>query len=210
MTDTVSLLRHATHAAHRALESSAIARDLMSPDLTLVRYRHILQVWLRAWCVLEASLRLSTDFPRYASMLPTARTVKGMRDLAAVDRLLVAAPPDPRIDVWDTPAPIPARDEFALLGMGYVAVGSSIGGRVIARHVCATLPQEPGVITTFFDDDGGDPAAWGRWLGELNQRVVSPPQQHACTEGALATFALLQGAFASYAAGCRTAEEAAP
>ncbi len=81
----------------------------------------------------------------------------------------------------------------AALGSMYVVEGSTLGGRLIARHVAATLALRPGGGLSYHTGHGaGSGAMWRAFCARLNASL--PPGSGTETEAvaaAVATFACL-------------------
>jgi heme oxygenase len=196
MQETVLYLRASTHEAHRALESTALARALMSPELTLADYRDVLQVWSDAWFAVEAALEASSGRCECVDLLPPPRAYCALQDIANLDGLLPDAARHTRFRPAAVPALRPAQSPAELLGLSYVAMGSSLGGKVIARHVCSVLQLGADVATSFFSADLSGAPSWSTWLRELNAHVATAAERQQALEGALRCFNFLRQSFA--------------
>jgi hypothetical protein len=118
------------------------------------------------------TLRTPNDESTPQKMIPSERTSLAEFDLQVLDRLL----PTTNRYVHFQPVAIapmePAQTIEELLGMAYVAVGSSLGGKVIVRHLQSVLRMEVGVGMSFFSGEARGELGWPDWLRALNVRVV--------------------------------------
>lgn len=132
-------LRERSAAAHREVEAHPLLRDLLQPTLTRAHYVTVLSAFLGWYATLEAWLRPAADALsarwtpcawRYRPRVPALE-----RDLAQLCD---------RTDVLAAPPLACASGASALIGVLYVVEGSSLGGRVIAGRVRASLgPSVP-------------------------------------------------------------------
>ena len=195
LVDIALYLRTLTRDEHAALEGAFLARELMSPTLTLTTYRDILRVWSEAWAALESVIFTSTFGASCRSLLPPARAQWAEHDLMALEPHV---PPGAVRHAYlgANMAPLsPAQSEAELLGMCYVAKGASLGAKVITRHLHHTLGLPSGVGTRFFGADAHDAMTWPEWTRELNMRSWSPEDKQAALDGATRAFAYLGRVF---------------
>lgn len=198
MPEAILSLRAFTQEAHKALEATHLARDLMSPTLSLSRYRDIVQAWAQAWSALEAALQASAMQDICCELLPAPRCALAQQDLARLDALLHRPPVSDRAPLADCIAPLaPASSAAELLGMCYVAQGALLGGQVIARHVQTTLQLPPGCATQFFAPPQAPTLRWPDWTRAFNHSIRSPAELNAAQDGASRTFTYLRQAFDS-------------
>lgn len=141
-------LREQTRPAHLALESQPLLKKLLSNQLTKIEYCHILQSMLAFYQTLEADLipgsqALLEKHPdtnyRYLSRAP----------LLADDCQKAGCPSSGFTSS-------PTRNQLSengayFLGVLYVVEGSTLGGRVIARHLAQTLGIRETSGASFFN-----------------------------------------------------------
>lgn len=173
--DILARLAHETAAEHAAIES---ATGIMRPDIGLPDYRAYLQRTYGFYLPVERGLGRLGVWP--ALELDASARVK--LPLLASD--LVALGQDP-----DALAVCPAPPEFATLaealGCAYVLEGSTLGGRVISRHVQTRLgPHVPHRFLDAYGANTGD-----RWQGfraalrcfadtrEVENRIIAGARQ---------------------------------
>lgn len=147
-------LRAETRALHTEVEDGL---DLMSPRLDPARYRDVLarlhgvhaaaEPALDAWHARDALL----DWPRRRKLAALEADLADLGlDLTAIAALPLAPLP-------------PAGTTAEALGTLYVLEGSTLGGRVIERHL-RTLPGFPVAATRFLTCYGAQTGArWQTW-----------------------------------------------
>jgi heme oxygenase len=124
----------------------------MAPDLTHDEYVALLQHLYSFHAYFEPAIAAALEaYPAAASMLDGARPRALADDLAWFRARPVLAPALPRLDTTD-----------AALGALYVIEGSGLGGRVIARHLMASLGVGAGSGGSFYCGLSAE-AARQRW-----------------------------------------------
>lgn len=154
-------LREATAAFHRRVETQL---DLLDPELTLERYRRILEAFFGYYAPLEHALASAsasasaTASPRGFAL--AARTPRIERDLVTlgISRQQVAALPR----CMTLP---PLNGAAGVAGCLYVVEGASLGGRVISRALRRRLGLHADNGASFFAGEGDATAA--RWKAVL-------------------------------------------
>jgi len=179
-----SRLRTETAALHRSLE---IRLDLLSPQLSLERYRLLLRGFHGYYAAIEP--RLVELARRTRATLPiVART-----GLLEQDLLSLGVPPDaiaaaPRCS--DLPALV---DREHLAGCVYVLEGSRLGGRVIARFVEDHLGLTRSRGCCFFADEGQETTRrWTEVLSWLEGHAQPSVDQWQIVSSAAETFRSLE------------------
>lgn len=171
--DAHAVLRAATHATHIRLHDLAPFNAIARQQLDRAGYAGLLRSLLTYHTAIVGAaemgglLHLSTS-PRRQALLEC--------DLASLDAARSAERPR-----WTAPS------QAALYGALYVAEGSALGGRVIARQLDYLLSTHA-EGRLFFRGDGDTGPRWRSFLGAL---------QEGCDEAA--TPALIAGAEASFA-----------
>jgi heme oxygenase len=130
----MSMLRAATASAHASIETAPAFRELMQPTLSRTAYIAVLQRLLGFHIVVE---------PVIAASLETCPVALGLLDGArpralAEDLVFFATEPGPILNHAPT-----LHSVASALGALYVIEGASLGGRVIARHLYASIGVEP-------------------------------------------------------------------
>jgi heme oxygenase (biliverdin-IX-beta and delta-forming) len=158
-------LRSATHAVHLELERHLA---LISPDVSIIRYRRIIALLYGFYRPLEAGLeRLNTLAPSRKFPL-RARTELLERDLLALGFGVQA------ISELPTCTDLPGlREAEHFAGCLYVVEGASLGGQVITRTLRERLELTERDGAAFFAGDGASTAArWKcvlQWLEYVSQ-----------------------------------------
>jgi heme oxygenase len=172
-------LRQTSRAAHDAIEG---AMGVMDENLSLTSYSNILQRLYGFWARWQ---------PQIAGMLQDEVLLKPRRrlHLLAADLMALGVSPAALDDLPRCP-PIDLQSKAAAMGSLYVMEGSSLGGRVISRHVERRLGAAGRDACRYFQGYGQETGAmWGSFLARLN--AESAAQKEQIGTGALATFAAL-------------------
>ena len=116
-------LKARTAGAHRATEDLLLGQVLINRSISLKRYRDLIRTTHRVW---SAALRELTQLPELTDLRPHVEDLQ--RALVADVALLQLPTTDP------PPAPgfPPVKNITDCLGVYYVLLGSTLGGRVIA------------------------------------------------------------------------------
>jgi heme oxygenase len=150
-------LRTATAELHRSLE---VRLDLLSPELSLDRYRLLLLGFHGYYAAIEPRLVALAREVRVALPI-VARTGLLERDLVSVGVRAEAIAAGPRCA--DLPSLL---DREHLAGCLYVLEGSRLGGRVIARFVEEHLGLTPARGCSYFADERQETSR--RWAEVLS------------------------------------------
>lgn len=127
-------LKHETQALHKRLDSLPLMQGLMQKDLDISQYTETLQV-LFGWLSFVAPALSQLELPNFAR--PESKIEALRSDLYHLGQL---APPDP------VSALVPGL-HFAM-GIHYVLEGSSLGARVLAPRIEASLGRSD--VTQFY------------------------------------------------------------
>ncbi len=175
-------LREETRPEHEATEA---AMPLMNPGLTLEAYKDTLRVLLSVlgswqdWASEQAPPSLR---PLLFARRRTHLLLEDLADLAHVPSRFdgFAVPID-----WDRvvrggnnnlPGPTAPVCEAAFLGALYVLEGSTLGGRLIARHLEATFGFRDGKGDAYFRGHG---EATGALWREVTVAIAAVPEEQA-------------------------------
>lgn len=165
-------LRSATHAVHLELEHHL---DLMSPSVSLARYRRIIALLYGFYRPMEAGLERLSDLAPSREFSLRTRTELLRRDLLALgsDTQTISELPT----CADLPG-LRAPEHFA--GCLYVLEGASLGGQLVTRHLRKTLELSDGRGIAFFSGDGAStPVRWKsvlQWLEHVSHCGLSLEQ----------------------------------
>ena len=153
----LSRLREATRPMHDRLEHNHRMAQLLSPDLTLDQYGEVLQRFHALIDPFENHLcNYGSDWDRLGyPALNRTKTSRLLRDLdwLGIQPLSTAEIPDDAV--------LACHCFPALIGSLYVIEGSSMGGRVITRHLQKHLNIQPDSGGAYFFGDG--PQAHPHW-----------------------------------------------
>lgn len=170
-------LRAETATAHHQLEG---ALDLLGPALDRTRYIRLVAAFdrfLTGWEPLLAQALPAGEYALFADRQHSARTRLDLRSLAAahgdatVDHALRGMPP-----VCDS---LPVLGDAARgWGSAYVIEGSTLGGRVISRHLTTTLGLTPENGASYFAGYGANTGVmWNEFRRAIEAHV--PAAHHA-------------------------------
>ena len=168
----LELVRQHTRAAHAELEQRMHTDRIMTGTLEVGHLVRLLQVNHH---FLEAVERNAI---RHAELKPFVVT---RAPLALEDLTVMGASPLPTTDELDS------WDADHLRGALYVALGSLLGGAVIASKLKDMSGLPP--VRQFFTADREALGIWRDFLAELNT-VVGEPARDALVRGAQRTFAI--------------------
>ena len=178
-------LRHETHEAHARLEETM---RLVAPDLTLAEYVDTLERYRQIYVALEhqidqhartlASAGVDWDARRKLPLLRRDLEVLGATARARPDLLPV-----------ETGG---CTETFAhVMGCLYVLEGSTLGGRVIARHVGRVLGLSRESGASFFHVYGDSLTdQWRSFCDGLERSLPDEAARQRASAGANATFQL--------------------
>lgn len=175
--DILTRLQRETAAEHAAVEA---ATGIMRPDIGLSDYRTFLQRTYGFYLPVEQVLERFGVWPA----LELDASVRPKLGWLASD--LVALGQDP-----DALALCPAPPEFATLaeavGCAYVLEGSTLGGRVISRHVQTRLgPHVPHRFLEAYGASTGE--RWQGFRAALRCFAETRETEHRIVAGAKQTF----------------------
>jgi heme oxygenase len=183
-------LRLGTSDAHARIESVPALARLLAPDLTPAEYVAVLRHMHGFLSVVEPDIAAAV-----ADIPPAAALLDGTRPRALAEDLAWFGVPSQPLDR----APPALSGAAAALGALYVIEGSGLGGRVIARHLAASLGVAPGTGGSFYGGPTAE-AARLRWqrlcalldpAAPVDSRIGGPIDDDALLAGALATFGFL-------------------
>jgi heme oxygenase len=150
-------LRARTRAAHAAIETVPAMARLLAEDVTMNEYVRVLQHMHAFHAAIEPAIAASLEgCPAAVALMDTSRCRALSEDLAWFGVPSIAPPSLPSLDRCE-----------AALGALYVVEGSSLGGRVIFRHVSASLGVAAGTGGSFYGARSAD-AARTRWHAVCN------------------------------------------
>jgi len=139
-TSRLARLRAGTRDAHDRIETVPALHRLLAADLTQAEYVAVLRHLHAFHAGIEPAIASELEaLPEAAAMLDGARPRALARDLAWFGASTL--PP---------PVPPPLEGIAAALGGLYVIEGSGLGGRVIARHLTASLGVADGAGGSFY------------------------------------------------------------
>jgi len=184
MTDLLALLREATRADHERMEAVPALQRLMAPDLTVPEYAAVLLHMHAFHAAVEPAIAAALHGHRALCLLDDSRLLALAEDLS-----------------WFGMQPVHAGLAVPVLGSApaaigalYVVEGSGLGGRIIARHVQASLGVMPGSGGSFYGGLSADAARerWRAFCGVLDALGGGPECGAVIAGAARATFRCLE------------------
>lgn len=189
-------LKQHTAAAHEALQTSALIKRLLEPDLSWPEYRDLLSRYYGFLEPLAPRLRTqAAGSPWMAFVEPALRLDELQRDLQTA---AVAPETLPQADAgWLQPEPP------VTAGVLYVLLGSTLGGKLISRTLAQSLGLSADHGCAYFAATAADQAgSWRHFLDRLEQQPWSVADQEQLRTAALDTFQRLQRQFDRRAPRC--------
>ncbi len=183
MSGLLSIVRKATRPDHERVEAVPAFKRLMAPDLTAPEYTAVLRHLHGFYAAMEPMIAAALQGHPALCLLDGTRPRALAEDLAwfgvAPVHLGVAVPK--------------LENSAAALGALYVLEGSGLGGRIIARHVQASLGVSPGRGGSFYGGVGAEAirARWGSLCGFLAEVEDGEGTWQVVTQAACATFQCL-------------------
>ena len=176
--DFLQSLRTETDSLHRQLEDTSISRQLMSPAISRKDYCLYLSLMRNVIAWQEA-----TVFPLVKNILETDSRQK----LPGIDRDLSQLSAAPHSIPFTFPQEM--RDTPSALGAMYVLEGSTLGGRVILKHLAQTLQLDETNGAAFFYGYGPETGKqWSSYLKVLTGYAVTEHCEERIISSAKNTF----------------------
>lgn len=175
--DAHAFLRQVTESTHQRLHSLPQFQAIEEAKLSLQAYSALLQALhayhaaIIAAATCNSLLGLSSS-PRRVAMLESDLTSLGTPVRATVNQFAVSS-------------------RAAAFGAVYVAEGSALGGRVIARRLDYLFGCDS-AGRAFFQGDELTSRSWRQFLAALSNQCGDPALFPALQEGAEASFALFE------------------
>jgi heme oxygenase (biliverdin-IX-beta and delta-forming) len=173
-------LRVETRTEHVALED---ALDLMSTALTLQDYQHRLRMFYHFYTPLEALLNVNGNVEVTRGRINKFELLRNDMHYLGCQMDAIA---------WCTKLP-PLSTPADVLGCLYVLEGATLGGRLISKHIQATLGILPTSGGSFFQGYGDETAAmWQGMRQLLLTGAVDSETENAMVANAISTFKCLR------------------
>jgi heme oxygenase (biliverdin-IX-beta and delta-forming) len=172
-----------TEAVHRQVEQNRIMSALMNADLSREQYAAALRKLYGYFQPLMELVQFRLD----QALIPHGSPAEGFRrildDLSFVERDAVCVPLCQELPEIDTSA--------KAIGALYVAEGSSLGGRVIARKIKDSLELDASAGASYFHGAGdGTAARWLSFVSLLDAYGEEPEVAEEVMQSAEDTFCL--------------------
>ena len=174
--DISARLKRETASEHAAIEA---ASGILHQGLTREQYRRYLERWFGFVAPFEAEL-CRREVWGSLGLSPDERTKRGAleRDLTELGATVSALPLCPLPELGGLPE---------ALGGAYVLEGSTLGGRILSRHVLACLGNAvPRRFLEVYGPHTGE--RWQAFRSALSNHAGSPETSDRVVAGARATF----------------------
>ena len=182
-------LRQATNTVHQKLEGLPISRSLMNDRITLEQYLFYLQ------CMKDVvSFFDDVILPQIKQVLEDA---PARRKLPAIVQDIQLLQKKVRCGKPLVPLVIPEVTGIAkALGMAYVIEGSTLGGRIILKHIAAKLHLNSLDGASFFDGYGQQTGTmWKLFMQTLSEYAIREQQEQKIIDGAVECFVMIHSHF---------------
>lgn len=178
-------LRNATATAHSMLEDLPLSQSLVSQQVSLRDHAMYLSYMKEVMIVYD-----HTILPQIESFIPDATQRKKLpallADLTYLERQGVEIVPAPVVNLPQV------AGVAALMGMAYVIEGSTLGGRVIARHLQKKLGLNETNGASFFAGHGENTGKmWTAFLESLTRCAAKGDNAHRVIDGAITGFHMI-------------------
>lgn len=192
-------LKEHTAAAHVATERLLLGDDgaLRAGRLTLDRYQRLITTTAKVWAAAREAFAEFPHYPEYQAI------INDLVAAAARDEALLASKFVPDLRLGPLPQTrwpqFPAiADSATALGSMYVLLGSTLGGKMIAR-VLGESPELQQLPRYYFYEacSAVPPTTWPDFQRALTAAITSEADLLRCGEQALATFALYSSVYPS-------------
>jgi heme oxygenase len=189
-----SNLKSATQNSHAALETRL--RVLLSDDLSLPQYAAVQKKFYGFYQPIEVQLASIHGWDDPEVDIQSRLKLP----LLASDLLSLAVDPT-EIQQLPLCGSIPRLETVPeALGCLYVLEGSTLGGRIITRHLKTILPVDENLGCTFFNSYGADVGRmWSTFLGVLARHSEKNHDDDVVVESACKTFSSLENWFSNAA-----------
>lgn len=185
--DFVTILRKATATLHAQLETTPLSKALLSDDVSLEDYTNYLK---KMWDVIAFCEQVV--FPRIEHIIPD---INERIKLPLIERDLDQLNSDQYSSNTYHPFNNTVTTDFAL-GYMYVIEGSTLGGRVILKHLHAKLGISENNSGSFFAGYGAlTGSAWKSFLQSLQLYVGNTTGGDEVIEGAKHAFSSIYDYF---------------
>ena len=174
-------LRQQTSHQHKLLEENTLSKAILDPGITVSVYQRYLLTMYKVVKGVELQV-----FEKIQDIIPDIN--KRRKSHLIVHDLLKTGLTPAAIDAV-TPAGFYPTDVAAALGMMYVVEGSTLGGRVIYKHVHKTLALDAESGASYFDGYGPETGSrWKSFIKALCEFAVTNQSEEEIISSAATTF----------------------
>jgi heme oxygenase len=196
MESAIERIRRDTSDLHKKLEMSPLASDLLSREISIVRYVEILLQWSAAWESIENYLENAVLDEEVRVLLPSRKSHYAKHDIDFISKKFeldeyILSELSPKVNIRINPV----SNKFTLAGYCYVVKGASLGGQFISRHLFNYLALERGAGASFFHPQDTERPTWSEWRSTFNRLVKSQQDYLSALSGAQSLFRNLTNVF---------------
>lgn len=178
-------LRQATAPQHSQLEANEVSKRLMNPNVTVAQYAHYLSCMYPVIAFCETYI-----FPVIEQIIPTDER----RKLHLLDKDLAALHHAPATAAYQ-PLTLPV-DIATAFGHMYVIEGSTLGGRVIVKHIHKHLGLDEHNGAAFFIGYGNATGPlWQSFMATFTEYIANTQSEAVVIAAAQDTFAAIDEYF---------------
>lgn len=190
-------LRRATHDIHVLLDHHPLLAGITKPGYLLRAYQHVLIGYFHLYQEMETEIERALLANNLDSFDYLARRKHGWlaADLAYFD----VNPYTSGFYPTGLLGPFPTGNAGQLVGMLYAIEGSTLGGRVIAKHLAKNLKLTAHSGARFFNGyEAQTPQRWSEFEEFMNTNCTDAATLEQACFGARVTFLLVEGLLNDY------------
>jgi heme oxygenase (biliverdin-IX-beta and delta-forming) len=180
----IKKLRENTAESHQQLEENPLSKALLAPEVTLTDYQLYLSRMYGVTVACEKNIFpfLENFVDDLEKRRKTSLLVNDLRATGLTDRQIAD------IQVPD----LNANSLAEALGVTYVVEGSSLGGRVIYKHIHQKLGLTENAGASYFGGYGGETGSmWKSFMTGLSGYAATSGESDVIIEGAKKTFSII-------------------
>ncbi|WAC10331.1 biliverdin-producing heme oxygenase [Dyadobacter pollutisoli] len=177
-------LRQETAASHQQLEENRLSKAILSPSVSLSDYQAYLSALYAVTIACEDQV-----FPAISAIIPDLQD--RYKSNKIIEDLSFTGMSDVQIDALPV-----CRFEFSspseALGIMYVIEGSTLGGRILYKHIHETLGFDPERGAAYFWGYGTQTGIlWKSFISAFSQFAVENDNSSQITDSAVKTFIII-------------------
>ena len=179
-------LRTNTAQSHKQLEENEISTALLSPEVTIAIYQEYISrmYGIIAGCENKVFPALTSIFPDLSQRQKSSLIINDLYTTgfqqSEIDQLQVCD--------------FDFSTVGEALGIMYVLEGSTLGGRVLYKHIQKTLDLDESEGVSFFCGYGSETGSmWKRFINNLSHYAITNNCEQEVISGAAQTFTVIDG-----------------